>query len=194
MGRYVLTTAPTLRAVSVEEAARQCNVTNPDDSAYLDSLVLKATDWAQKRLSRQLLTATWKLYLDEFPAEILIEKVPVASISSIAYVDENGAAQTLAASEYQTDLTDCNQAARIMPAYGTSWPSTRADTYNAVTITFVAGWTAVGGVPQSIRHILLLLVAHWFENREPVNIGNIVNPIPYALEAMIAMEDWNPTP
>jgi uncharacterized phiE125 gp8 family phage protein len=193
MARYALFTAPTLHAITVEEVCSQTNVTNTEDFAYIYGLVLKAEDYYQKRTSRQLLTATWKMYFDEFPDEIEIYKLPVASISSIAYVDENGTTQTLSASAYQTDLTNSNQPARIMPAYGYSWPDTRADTFNAVTVTFVAGDTAAANVPQIAKHALLLLVAHWYEQREPVNVGNIVSPLPFQLEAMLAIEDWNQT-
>ena len=43
---------------------------------------------------------------------------------------------------------------------------------NGFEIAFIAGYgDAPPDVPAPIRHALKLLVAHWFEHREPVALG-----------------------
>jgi uncharacterized phiE125 gp8 family phage protein len=79
-----------------------------------------------------------------------------------------------------------------MPAYGQTWPSVRADTYNAVEIQFTSGYGTASAVPQAIRNGMLLLVANWFENREQAIVGTIVSELPWGVEACITPEDWGP--
>ena len=189
--RYVCTTAATLKPLSIDEIAERLNVTNRDDFPILAQMLDEAVDAFQRRTQRQLLTATWKLYLDGFPDVIELERLPVASITSITYVNTDGTTTTLAATEYQTDLTDGRYAARICPAYGTVWPAVRGDTLNAVIVTFVAGYTSAALVPSNIKRALLLMIGHYFENREPTG-GDAVE-VPYTLSAALAAEDWGPS-
>ncbi|KEY58501.1 head-tail connector protein [Serratia sp. DD3] len=40
-------------------------------------------------------------------------------------------------------------------------------------------------ISDDIKLALMLLVGHWYENREPVNIGNITSTLPYTFEALM---------
>lgn len=190
MGRYVQHAAPSVEPVSLADAKQALRLTGADEDGYLTNRIVEARRLVERWLGRQLITATWKLYLDEFPDEVLLEKLPVATVTSITYVDLDGTTQTLASADYQTDITSQDTPARIMPAYGKSWPDTRADTYNAVCVTFTAGYGAAAtSVPDTIKAAILLLVGHRYELREPLNIGNIVNEIPFSVQALLAIED-----
>jgi uncharacterized phiE125 gp8 family phage protein len=166
----------------------------PDDQkARVAAYIVGARQLLERRLRRQFCTATWKLYFDDFPDVITFDdKLPIKTITHIKYTDSNGTLTTLtpAASYYQTDLASDQRPARIMPAYGLTWPSVRADTFNAVEIQFTAGYGAASAVPQAIRNGMLLLVANWFENREQSIVGTIVSELPWGVEACITPEDW----
>ena len=192
--RYAIVTPPTEEPLTVQDVIDQCQLGEiaTDQKARVAAYITGARQLLERRLHRQFCTATWKLYLDEMPAEIAIQdKLPVKSITHVKYYDGNGTLTTLTATtDYQTDVTSDQRPARIMPAYGTTWPTIRTDTYNAVEIQFVAGYGAAADVPQTIRNGMLLLVANWFENREQSIIGTIVNELPWGVEACIAPEDW----
>lgn len=189
--RYKRITQPTDAVVTVEEAAEQCRVVDPHDYPYLTGLIAKATRYLEGRLRRQLLTATWRLLADDFCDEIELRILPVQSIAAIQYLDTAGVLQTLAADQYQVDCESPNCPARIKPAPGLSWPSTQSDAYNAVRVDFVAGYgDAAADVPETTRHLVLWLASHWFEHREPINVGNIVNPIPLTFGDLVAAEGW----
>jgi uncharacterized phiE125 gp8 family phage protein len=57
---------------------------------------------------------------------------------------------------------------------------------NGIEIDFVAGHAdAAADVPQPIRQALLLLIAHWYENREPVEIGASATTIPAGVSELL---------
>lgn len=79
---------------------------------------------------------------------------PLMAIDAIVYTDTSGAQQTLAASEYQ--VSKFSEPARLLPAYGKSWPALRP-VLDAVQIQFRAGyatpftWTS-GPTLKATRH------------------------------------------
>lgn len=187
--RYELSTGPTAEPVTLQEALDHCVVSDNSQFGYVNALITKARLWCENYQERQYLTATWKLYFEAFPEEIEIRKLPVQSITSIQYVDTNGDTQTLATADYQTDFASEDHPARIKPAYGEVWPSTRSDTYQAVIVTFKAGWTSAANVSATIKHAILLLVSHWNEMREPIS-GSAVNRVPCTVESLLNVKCW----
>ena len=187
--RYELSTAATGTPISREDVIDFIRVVDTDDYALITALVDRATRYVERRIQRQLLTATWKLYLDAFPAEILLEKLPVASVTSITYTDLDGDTETLAATEYQTDYSAPDRPGRIKPAYGKTWPNTRSSTYNAVTVTFTAGYGTAADVPATIKQALLLLVQHWYDQRAMISQTQQYT-VPTSVDSLLAIEDW----
>jgi uncharacterized phiE125 gp8 family phage protein len=189
--RYKQTVAPTLTPITLDEAKAQCAVSGMDDhDAYIASLIERATDVIGKRIGRQVMSATWTLTLDGFSDEIVIDVIPVSGITSVAYTDVDGDSQTWTAAYYQTDLSTNDGCARIKPAYGYTWPLTRADVYGSVVVTFTAGYTTQAAVPLGLKHAVAFLVGHWFANREPVVMGTDVRKLPEGIEMLLALEEW----
>jgi uncharacterized phiE125 gp8 family phage protein len=193
--RYSLVTAPAVEPLSGQDVIDQCQLGEiPDDQRpRVSAYITGARQLLERRLRRQFCTATWNLFLDEFPSEIQItDKLPVKTITHIKYYDANGTLTTLtpAATYYQSDLSSEQSPARIMPAYGMTWPSVRADTYNPVEIQFTAGYGAAADVPAAIKSGMLLLVGNAYENREDIVIGVSSSRIARFFEDTISSEDW----
>jgi len=178
--RLILVTAPTMEPVTLVEARLQCRVDavgSPAASA-LDALLERYVSAAVAHLDgpfgyigRALVTQTWDLKLDSFPAEIVIPMPPLQSVDSLSYIDPDGETVTLSAESpliYQI-VTDTRRRARIVPAYGESWPTAR-DVPDAVTVRFTCGWrhddSPQEPVPESIRNALLLMVEDLFDGKE----------------------------
>lgn len=136
-----VTVPSTQLVVSIEEAKRACDYEDNDRNGQFRSWIRAATLQVEHDTETALLSQTCKLYLPWFPDVIEIHKPPVTSVSSITYVDGDGTTQTLSASYYQSNLKKTPPL--IREAYGYSWPTTRSDTENAVTVTFLAGYTDV---------------------------------------------------
>lgn len=127
---------------------------DPEWSAWIQAARIEA----ETKTRGVLVTQTWDLHLDNFPGwEMHIPNPPLQSVSSITYVDTDGTTQTLAADQYLVDTK--SQPGRITPAFGLTWPTTRAQT-NAVTVRFVAGHGAAAAVPENIKSWMKLRIDH----------------------------------
>ena len=159
-------TAPASTPVTLAEAKAHLRVDVSDDDALITTMIESATDMAEQATGRALISQTWDLNLDAFPTEIELAPVPIVSVSSFTYTDTNGATQTLSSGpDYVLDTTGDHGPARIVPAYGKTWPETR-DQINAVTIRFVAGYANAAAVPAAIKSWILLQVGAMYENRQ----------------------------
>ena len=147
------------------EVKSYLRVDTSDDNDLIDSLNIAAENWAQTFTKRQFLTATKYEYLDNFVSEIRLPHPPLASVTSIQYVDADGDTQTLDADTYTVDTTTAP--GRIYLAYGETWPTVRSQP-KAITITYVCGYGAAASVPENLKTAIKLLVNHWYENRLPV--------------------------
>lgn len=165
--KSTVTVAPVLLPLEVEDAKAHLRVTHQSEDASVEACIAAAVDACEKEVGRSLITQTRRVYYDAWPdCGIALPYGPVQSVTSVEYVDSAGATQTLAGTEYLVDLLD--NPPRIVPAFGKSWPSTRAQR-NAVWSTYVAGYGATGAaLPAQLRQWLLLYVGALWEHREAV--------------------------
>lgn len=171
-----------------------------DDDALIDNLIEAARGHVERITGRQLINATYDAKLDGFPNssyEIELPRPPLSSITSVSYVDSAGSSQTWASSQYQSDAPSgpTAEAGRLMPAYGITYPSTRIDIYNAVTVRYVAGYgssSQLENIPEAIRLAMLLTIGHWYEHREAVMVGTITAEMPMSAKALLAPYVWRP--
>jgi uncharacterized phiE125 gp8 family phage protein len=135
--RVVQTLPPQGEPLHLDDAKVHCREESTAADIDITALIAQARQLVEMWSGKQLVCATWKLYLDAFPTEIRVPFPPLREVSSISYVDSNGTTQTLASTEYTVDTNQ--KPARIVEAYSKSWPVTR-DHVNAVTVTFIAGY------------------------------------------------------
>lgn len=181
---YTLITAPATEPVTTAEAKAHMRVDISDDDTYIGSLITAARKYAENFQNRCLITQIWTLSLPAFPHCIEFTKSPVTEINSITYIDTAGSTQTLSTSVYQLDATDGIGVVRLK--YGQEWPATRsAEDYNSVVVNFDVGYADAASVPMTTKQAILMLVAHWYTLRTPVNVGNIVSSIPMSVEALL---------
>lgn len=157
----IVATEALFEPVSLAEAKEHLNEKGNSHDARIVSLISSVRSEYEAENGLALCTQTLEMRMDCFPDVIELARTPVQSIVSIQYVDTASAAQTLAAATYNADLM--STPARIEAAYDTSWPATRRQ-MNAVTVTFIAGYTE-GMAPYEDQQNILRLVAWEFENR-----------------------------
>ncbi len=180
------TAEPATEPITLAEARAHLRVDDTSEDDYITALITVAREHAEALTDRQFITATYALRLDDFPRRssdvILLPRPRLIAVSSIAYLDGSNVAQTLAADQYQVDAS--SEPGRIVPAYSLAWPSVYP-VMNPVTITFTAGYGAATAVPKAIKQAILMTVAHFFENREPVVIGTITSDVPMTVKALL---------
>lgn len=176
-----IATSPTENPISDAEAKAHLRVDHTDDDTFIGTLVDAATQYLDGPagiLGRALVTQTWDLYLDEWPANaIRIPLAPLASVTSINYVDISTEAETgWAATNYQVDTH--STIGWAVYASSATLP-TLMDTINAVRVRFIAGYGAAAAVPAPIHAAIKLIVGFWYENRgdevaaDPLNIPGV---------------------
>lgn len=193
-----LVTPPACEPVSLAQFKTHARISRDDEDATIRGYIMAARQYAESRQRRQLITATWRLTIDSFypcgesrslfeTAAIKIPLPPLASVTSITYVDEDGATQTLDSSLYLVDTQ--SEPGRIVPAFNQVWPYTR-EQINAVAITFVAGYGGTpGSVPATTRQAIQMLASHYYENREAAIVGTISAVTPLAVDSLLSAED-----
>jgi len=149
-------------------------LTDSDDQYLADVLVPAATAEAELATHRQIITATWELTLDAFPCyaePIVLPLGELQSVASIKYTDAAGAEQTWTAADY--DVVTAKEPAEIWPGYGEVYPVTRYEAA-AVRVRFSCGYGATHeSVPALLKNGMLLLIGHWYMNRQAVITGTI---------------------
>ena len=174
---------PTLEPVTVDEQQSWSRITDEAESAHLEALIKGARVYVEQYLQRALMTQTLIERFDYFTGYFELQRGPVQSITSVQYIDVAGSTQTISSANYYTDLV--STPARIWPATSYTWPST-FDRPNAVTLTYVAGWSDAASVPQPIKMAISMLVDHWYENRAPFVVGQTVTEMPLTVSSLLA--------
>lgn len=169
--------APVLELGAVKTHLRVDGVA---DDVLIAGYIAAAQGWIDGPgcwLGRSLGEQELELRVDQFCGTMALPYGPIIEIGSVGYVDEAGAEQTVPDVVYELIGND------VVPVPGASWPAA-ASRREAVRIRYMAGYR--DGVPPTIRQALLLLIGHWYANRETVNIGNISSSLPFATEALLS--------
>lgn len=205
MAELVEITAPTEEPVTLDEAKRHLRVDTDEDNTLILAQLAASRRIAETYTRRQFCTATYELRLTKWTEnysirddghaawatsnDIVLPRPPLASITSIKYVDADGVEQTVDSAVYTTETSD-RYRARLFPAYDQSWPSHRGDR-NGIKVRYVCGQTAAS-VPDTIKCAMLLYLGHLYENREGVTItiGGLAVEIPQGWKALLDSERY----
>lgn len=173
-----ITAAAASEPVTLDEVKAQSRIETTDEDTYLGGLIAAARAHVESYCGLRIITQTVAAKCDSFADLETLPIAPVASVSSVTYVDPAGATQTLSASVYEVRADGLT--ASIVLKYGQAWPSIQDG--SRITVTAICG-TATA--PAEIKHAILMLTAHWFNNREAVGQNNTA-PVPMAVEALLA--------
>jgi uncharacterized phiE125 gp8 family phage protein len=158
---WTLVTPPTIEPLSLAEAKQHAVIVQTDDDVLISAYIVAARQAAESYLGRGLLTQTWRLQLSAWadaialPMAAPLQSAPTAPL--VQYYDQSGVLQTLATSFYIVDTT--SEPGRILRAPNQILPFVQYDRLDAITITYVCGWTAAAQVPELIKHGLRLYIA-----------------------------------
>ncbi len=181
-----LRSGPVIEPVSMADMKNFLRVDSSDDDVLIASLITAARIYIETSIGKILITESWSYFKDRWPGNGIIHLPlsPLQSVEEIRLHDEEGAYEVLEADDYEVDVV--SPVPRIKLSQSTT-PSGLPRTLNHVEVQFVAGYgSAEADVPADLRQALLILAAHWYEQREPIGFGGSFNEIPNTISAILS--------
>lgn len=170
---FELITPPAIEPVTVDEVKVHQRIIGSDQDAVISGLITAARQVVENHTGRHLIDQTWQGVTDRWmvPFELIGN---ARIIQSVSYYAEDNVSTTMASEQYYLITSG------LVPVLyffdGVILPSiaARAD---AVKVLLTAGYGALAeDVPMAIRQAILLLVGHYYENREsttPVSVNEL---------------------
>lgn len=171
-------TAPIIEPVTLVQVKAHSRIETTDEDTCLSGLIAAARGHIERCCGIRIMTQTVATKCDGFDDLARLPVAPIAAVATVAYVDTTGAVQTLAGSVYESRID--GGTASIALKSGQSWPDIQ--TGSRITVFVVAG---AASAPDEIKQAMLMLIAHWYVNREAVGQNNAA-PMPLAVEALLA--------
>lgn len=181
---YKTITAVNAEPVTIDEVKLHLRLTSDaTEDALLANLITAARIYCEKYTGRAFAPQTLELLLDDFPAVDFIDlpMPPLTGVTSVKYKDYTGSETTMTTDDYIVD-TD-SLMGKVVLAYGKSWPVFTAYPINPIRIRFVCGYATI---PSVLKQAMLLLIGHWYENREAVLIGTISKQVEFAVASLLS--------
>jgi uncharacterized phiE125 gp8 family phage protein len=156
--------------VSLSLAKQHLEYEDDDRDSLITQYIGAAAAWVENYTGKALLQRAIVETFDRFGGFVELSKGPLVSVTSVAYVDTLEAPQSVTG--YRV------RGSRIFaPVAG--WPLI-AD-YSTVTVTYQAGYATT---PADLVSAQLLLIGHYFQSREAVNVATSVTELPLAVESL----------
>lgn len=206
MSGLICVVPPAAEPVSIADAKAHLRLDADDEAGLLVLLIAGAREVAETVTGRALVTQTWRMSLDfwgesggprdrldpflapiagRVSGRIAVElpKPPLVSVASVTTFDAAGSGTVWDPAAYFVDRGGAP--GRIVRLRGAPWPAPGRPA-GGIEIVFTAGYGGPQAVPAALRQAVLLLVAHWFENREPAPPRTIGAPIPASVYGLLA--------
>jgi uncharacterized phiE125 gp8 family phage protein len=163
--------------ITLDQAKAHLRVDGNAEDDDIGSAIVEAREAIEDYTGLVLTPRTVVEAFDRFAPVLALKSWPVTSITSLGYLDTDGAAQTAATNTYR--IATATRPARIAPA--ASWPRSlnRAGfpgflcvgSPDAVTVTLVAGYATPADIPGPVIRALKLMLGHFYTNRAGVEAG-----------------------
>lgn len=160
---------PALEPVTVAEVQAHLRLDSAEDDAWLMSAIRTVRQQCEDHTGRKLVTQTWDVYMDRFPAgrgfTLPRDLSPVQSVAEIGYTPAGASELIVTSSDYVVDAYSVP--ARVVLKSGASWPADELTVINGVRVQVVCGYGDDGHlVPAQLRHGMLLAIGDLYEYRE----------------------------
>ena len=180
----ILLTAPALEPLSLAEAKAFLRVETSDDDDVISALISGSRIHIEAQTRRALITQSWRIIRDAWPASGLLPlmPVPLASLDAVRIYQADGSTQSLDTSAFVLDKA----AAPAVLAFAAP-PLAPGRTVAGIEVDITVGYgAAASNVPEALRQAIRLLVAHWYENRAIAAVGQQTTVLPETVAALIA--------
>ena len=184
----VVDTPPIAEPLTLAEAKEHLRVDFAEDDGLIASYLAAARQTAEERTGLAAVERTLIWSGSCFPkmerqgGEILLPHPPLIAVERVEYIDRDGVLQVLPAEDYEEDVSV--MPGRLVAVPGKSWPVTDGSA-SAAAVIYRAGYGAPPAVADTFKHLVRLLLANFYEQREPVITGTIATELPLGAQALI---------
>jgi uncharacterized phiE125 gp8 family phage protein len=181
----ILLTPPAVEPLSLADAKAHLRVEHNDDDATIAALIAGARSHVEAQTRRALITQTWRIVRDVWPADgrIAVLPVPLQAVVAARVRDEDGAPQAI---DVQAFHADTAAAPAIVVFAPWSLPAPGRKVAGIELDVDVGYGDTAADVPTPLVQAIRLLVAHWYENRGVVAVGVSAAPLPIGVTRLIA--------
>jgi uncharacterized phiE125 gp8 family phage protein len=180
-----LISGPSVEPVSLAEAKAHCRVDGDAEDTLIASLILAARMHIERSLNLALVEQEWSLFLDRWPDGpwVKLPLAPVLSLTAVRLYSPTDTFMTLDPGLFILD--DAGRHPRLARREAQAWPLP-GRSVSGIEIAFTAGYgAAVDDVPMPVRLAIKMLVAHWYEAREPVTPADAASSVPLTVNSLI---------
>jgi uncharacterized phiE125 gp8 family phage protein len=169
---------PAEEPVSVAEMKVFARIDDSEEDPTLAELLAEARALAEERTWSRFVTQTHDAYYDGFTDLANgLPYPPVASITSVTYVDTNGDTQPVANTVYELGENIGIGVVRLQ--YDQTWPTDVRSHPDSVIVRFTCGYGAASAVPLRIRQAIIVYATHLCDGRdetdEPPAFNNLLS-------------------
>jgi uncharacterized phiE125 gp8 family phage protein len=180
----ILLTPPALEPMTLAEAKAYLRVATDDDDDVIGALIAAARGLVEAQTRRALITQSWRLVRDQWPRDgrIAVLPAPLSALSAARVYREDGSTQSIDLGAFVIDNA-------TVPAIVAFAPFTMPEpgrTSAGIEIDVSVGYGAAADVPEPLRQAMRLLIAHWYENRGVIALGDTIAVLPASVAALIA--------
>ena len=178
---------PARLPISLSEVKAQLRVEHSDDDVIIARLINVAVAYTDVRgaLGQAMITQKWGQWLPSNPPQsVPLILGPVQDVTAVKYYDQDGVLQIDDINNYEVFGTEF--ANKVGPKDGFSWPDAQ-DRQDAIKIEYEIGYGDTSAdVPDTIRHAMMMLIGHWYDNREQTGMDELSN-VPFGYENLLNM-------
>lgn len=161
--------------ITPDEAKLHLRVLHDDEDSLITGLIIAAREWVEHFTGHILVRRDVTQRVKWSDPRLFAWPIATDATLTVTYLDSAGTEQALA----DARLIFGNSYAQIAPAFGSNWPVA----YSPATVTVEAGYATPEEVPQSLKQAMLLLVGHYYVNRQAVS-DKATTEVPMAVEAL----------
>jgi uncharacterized phiE125 gp8 family phage protein len=180
----ILLAGPAVEPVSLDEAKAFLRVEHDDDDDVIAALIAGARVHVEAQTRRALIAQSWRLIRDAWPADgsVRILPAPLRELTAARVYRLDGTTQALDVSHFTVEAG----AAPAVIFFSTPQPAP-ARIVAGIELDIEAGYgETAADVPADLRQAIRVLVAHWYENRGLIALGQQVSILPGAAAAILA--------
>ena len=169
--------------VSLNQARAHLRVLHDDEDDLISSIIVTAREQVEADTELVIMPRRVTEAFYGFKSPLVLRKCwPIAATPNlaVAYTDLAGASQTVTGAQLFTSTWP----AKVMPAINTNFPQAFRQP-ESVRVSIDCGY-AEDAVPAALVQAMLLLIGHWFANREAYASGQVGEEIELGYHALIA--------